>query len=153
MRQNNALKRDIQFQKKRDMNTKAKNNNIGIITNQNAPMSITDLATQNISNIVKVGDKLPKQSYSDYYDNEFKKGLNKATNGDKEGLIQKLSRIVDRGFASKIVDGINNLDRKYLFLYFPEFEKLVSKYNSLSLDEFLGLMYKFIQDLKGRNPN
>ena len=153
MKPNNALKRDLLFQKKRDDMTKAKNSNIDMITNQNAPKTITDIASDNISNIVKVDDKIPDQSYSNYYENEFKKGLNKLMDGDNDALIQKLSRMIDRGLAVLIVEKLGNQNpsnNRLLFSYFPEFQTLVSKYKKLTFDEFLALINRFLDSVKGR---
>ena len=151
MKINYALKKDLEFQKKRDDMNKKKNANIDMIINQNSPKTIEEIASDNISNIVKIDEKLPNQGYNDYYDSEFNKGIDKVNQIDVPGLIQKLSRIVERGFAVKIVNNMNQKDIQILHNFFPEFQELVSKYKSLSFDEFLALIFKFIKIVYGRN--
>jgi hypothetical protein len=152
MKINYALKRDLEFQKKRDDMIKKKNANIEMVVNQNAPKTIEQITLDKLSSIVKIDQKLPDQGYGNYFDSEFNKSYKKLDEVDAQGLIQKLSKIVERGFASKIVNNMSEINIQYLYSFFPDFQELVSKYKSLSFDEFLALIYKFLESVKRRQP-
>ena len=155
MKPNQALKIDLLYQKKRDdLNRKKKiePDNIlnvnNIITNDN----------NELDGIVKMNEKLYNETYGDYYKKEFDNNFSKLNKSEirnnSNELISKLNRIVENGISIQIVNKLKEINIpsiKILNFFFPEFQKIVSKYKKLNLSEFFALIIEFVDKKQRRN--